>query len=365
MSLEARLAWQCRDAQHLDRLRVNAPPAGFPLQAPDPARWVSPRDEAPVRLPPSAFRLESGTGPESPRAGFWYPRQAIAGLANSRHDRRPVRLLIANGQALVVDVNHPLAGIPLDVSLGETEGSAAPSARLADLFDGPGLQAPPLPWPSDASDWQRQDDGDDSDFYRRPRRVHHLDSACRGALTALHQRLLPPGSQVLDLMASWQSHLPATPFATLAGLGLNGEELAANGRLTEAVIQDLNRSPRLPWDAARFDAVVCTAAIEYLTAPTAVLAEVRRVLRPGGLMVISFSDRWFPGKAVRIWSRLHPFARLGLVLALLRDGGFTCLHSETLRGMARPEDGVAPAEAGIGGQPRDHADPLFAAWGYA
>ena len=102
--------------------------------------------------------------------------------------------------------------------------------------------------------------------------------------------------------------------------------------------------------------MLCTAALEYLVRPRAVLAEVRRVLRPGGLCLLSFSDRWFPPKAIRMWSQLHAFERLGYTLALLKDAGFVGLNSETLRGMKRPEDDKYAAE-------RDGADPLFAAWG--
>ena len=62
------------------------------------------------------------------------------------------------------------------------------------------------------------------------------------------------------------------------------------------------------------------------------------VLKPGGLMLLSFSDRWFPAKAIRVWSGLHAFERLGLVPSLLRQAGFTGLQTETLRGVRRPQD---------------------------
>ena len=29
---------------------------------------------------------------------------------------------------------------------------------------------------------------------------------------------------------------------------------------------------------------------------------------------MTFSDRWFPTKAIELWSELHPFERMGLVL---------------------------------------------------
>jgi hypothetical protein len=74
--------------------------------------------------------------------------------------------------------------------------------------------------------------------------------------------------------------------------------------------------------------------------------------------VLAFSDRWFPDKAIRVWSELHPFERLGMVLGLLAAAGFGALRTETLRGLKRPEDDKYAAQ-------RAHADPLFSAWGVA
>jgi SAM-dependent methyltransferase len=139
---------------------------------------------------------------------------------------------------------------------------------------------------------------------------------------------------------------------------MNQTELDANPRLSERVVQDLNLNAVLLWPDAQFDVVLCTASIEYLLDPAAVLAQVWRVLKPGGVFVVTFSDRWFPTKAIQVWSELHPFERLGLVLALLRDAGFSGLHSETRRGLKRPEDDKYIEN-------RLYSDPLFAAWGVA
>jgi SAM-dependent methyltransferase len=102
--------------------------------------------------------------------------------------------------------------------------------------------------------------------------------------------------------------------------------------------------------------VVCTASIEYLVRPQGVMAEIMRVLRPGGVCVVTFSDRWFPPKVVHVWTELHPFERLGWVLSLFVQAGFADLHTETLRGVLRPPDDKYAEQ-------RAYADPLFAAWG--
>merc|ERR1711871_308856 len=74
------------------------------------------------------------------------------------------------------------------------------------------------------------------------------------------------------------------------------------GILTDFVVQDLNRSPTLPYADASFDAVTCTVSVDYLTRPLEVLSEVARVLRPGGVVAIVFSDRLFFSKAVAVWT---------------------------------------------------------------
>ena len=121
-------------------------------------------------------------------------------------------------------------------------------------------------------------------------------------------------------------------------------------------MQDLNACSALPWRDGKFDCVVNTAAIEYLVRPVEVIAEVERVLRPGGVFAIVFSDRWFPSKAIRIWSEIHPFERLALILSLLQQAGFHDLRSETVRGYQRPQDDKYIGQRGF-------SDPLFAAWG--
>ena len=56
--------------------------------------------------------------------------------------------------------------------------------------------------------FERVDESDDALFYREPRFVTHIDDASIRALTAAYRELLVPGSDVLDLMSSWVSHLP-------------------------------------------------------------------------------------------------------------------------------------------------------------
>ncbi len=170
--------------------------------------------------------------------------------------------------------------------------------------------------------FRRADESPDSDFYRSPRLVTHIDAAAIAAVTALYRETLAPASDVLDLMTSHVSHLPADlPLGRVAGLGMNAAELDANPRLTERCVHDLNADPRLPYDDAAFDAVLICVSVQYLTAPVAVFREIARVLRPGGALVVTFSNRCFPTKAVRIWSALDDAGHVALVGTYTREAG--------------------------------------------
>jgi SAM-dependent methyltransferase len=128
---------------------------------------------------------------------------------------------------------------------------------------------------------------------------------------------------VLDLMSSWVSHLRVAP-AELVVLGMNHEELAANPMATERVVQDLNVDPVLPFEGASFDAALCCVSIDYLSQPVPVLTEVARVLRSGAPVVITFSNRCFPTKAVRGWLAADDGGRAAIVARYLElAGGFT------------------------------------------
>ncbi len=168
----------------------------------------------------------------------------------------------------------------------------------------------------------RVDESPDADFYTQPRFVTHIDAAAVAAVTALYRATLTSGADVLDLMTSHVSHLPDDlPLGRAAGLGMNAAELDANPRLTERLVHDLNADPRLPYEDASFDAVLICVSVQYLTGPVAVFREIARVLRPGGALVVTFSNRCFPTKAVRVWSALDDAGHVALVGTVTREAG--------------------------------------------
>ena len=70
-----------------------------------------------------------------------------------------------------------------------------------------------------AEHFAREDGGDDEMFYGVARLVKHIDEAASAALADYYARALPSGSDILDLMSSYASHLPPVPaFGRVVGL---------------------------------------------------------------------------------------------------------------------------------------------------
>ena len=183
-----------------------------------------------------------------------------------------------------------------------------------------------LPLPENLA---RHDPAPDAQFYSQPRLVTHIDAAALQALTLHYSAALPapsPTLALLDLCSSWVSHYPpgytGATCERVAGLGMNAEELAHNPALSERLVHDLNTNPELPYPSASFDAVTCCASIDYLTSPVQVLQEVHRVLRPGGVCLLSFSNRCFPSKAVALWLHSSDAEHVRWVGGLLHCAGF-------------------------------------------
>jgi len=303
------------------------------------------------------------------RHGRYYPRGILRGVAGVFNvNREPFRCVQTDEDGIRADMNHPLAGRNLSVNAvigpirsksSERGGSCTALEDL--LLNGPGMQ---IRCDDRATDFftdqpfERGDESDDAGFYTRPRLVNHLDDAAIEVITKMYGNLIHPGSKVLDLMSSWKSHIPEDlELDSVTGLGMSRTELDENPRLSGRVIHDLNRNPSLPFDNEQFDTVLCTVSVEYLVRPFDLFADVARVLKPGGLFVVSFSNRWFPPKAIRIWKELHEFERMGLVTEyFLQSGGFSNIHTWSMRGKPRPYDDK------YFGLNNMLSDPVFMVW---
>ncbi len=179
-------------------------------------------------------------------------------------------------------------------------------------------------------DFTRQDESDDSNFYVAPRMVVHIDDVAIANVTDAIRRYVPANASIIDIMSSYRSHLPEeVHYSEVVGLGMNEAELKANAQLTRFVVQNLNNKPQLPFEDGHFDAVINTVSVQYLKRPVEVFRGVARVLKPGGVSLVSFSDRMFPTKAVRIWYEGNNESHIALVQRYYTlAGGFSKIEVE-------------------------------------
>jgi len=75
-------------------------------------------------------------------------------------------------------------------------------------------------------------------------------------------------------------------------------------------------SEHLPWKDHSFDVVLCIDSFHHYPRPQMVLAEMNRVLRSGGKIIIA--DLWFPSPVRQIANVIMPFT----------SGGDVCIYSE-------------------------------------
>ena len=302
------------------------------------------------------------------RCGRFYPQGFFHGAHGVIRDAlEPARIMALDTQTMRVDLNHPFARFPVKVQCrlnrvlpGSDRRGGRCMSLLDDLARYPGLAAPlpdgaPTDFGDNADGMSRMDERGDPLFYTSPRLVQHLDARALETVNSLYQRLIPAQADVLDLMASHDSHLHGCSPRSLRVIGMNAQELDANRAATAQVVQDLNQLKTLPFVDASLDAVVCTASVEYLIQPRDIFSEVMRVLRPGGVFVSTFSNRWFPTKVIELWSELHEFERVGMVTQWLQQAGFGSLHTLSSRGWPRPEDDPHYGETAL-------SDPVYAVW---
>lgn len=282
-----------------------------------------------VTLPP-----EEGYGPRSENLVMTIPKaQVPAGLKAGQRvmlgsrggggTPAVVSALKEDGSA-VLDANPPLAGKTLVFDI-ELVGFKEPPQRGLDMpgWQGKPLQVPfaianspvskvfekpqwPAAWPYTKENFRRQDESDDDRFYAQPRFVTHIDDNAIKAIRdfyALQFSQAPQGEySVLDICSSWISHFPNDLRAKRVAItGMVKAELEANKQATEFVTKDLNKDPLLPFGDNEFDFVTNVVSIDYLNKPREILQEVHRVMKPGGVAIMSFSNRCFASKAIAMW----------------------------------------------------------------
>ncbi|KAK8040992.1 hypothetical protein PG994_013999 [Apiospora phragmitis] len=205
-------------------------------------------------------------------------------------------------------------------------------------------------WPYSEADFARQDPSPDTSFYDTPRFVTHIDDEAIASLRSYYDAVLPRKARILDLCSSWVSHYPPDIEKAAAGLegkgvvevtgmGMNREELAANPVLNcGRIVVDLNEQPDVAHallnndttqeasagttEVKKFDASTLVVSIDYLTSPVEVMRSLRDVMKDGGIVHLTISNRCFPTKAVARWLVISEEERLQMVGDYLHFAGW-------------------------------------------
>ena len=121
------------------------------------------------------------------------------------------------------------------------------------------------------------------------------------------QWLQLPGAHALDVLDVGGRIQPYRPLL--------------EGRLRSYVAVDVRRTPlvdlvargeQIPLRSGRFDLVICTQVLEYVPDPSAVVAELYRVLKPGGCLLLSVPASGLQDAAEERW-RFLPAALVQLL----------------------------------------------------
>jgi SAM-dependent methyltransferase len=152
--------------------------------------------------------------------------------------------------------------------------------------------------------------------------------------------LIPPDGPVLDLGCGVGHSFHRLAPRETVGVDLDAEALRGQDRETH--VADMRR---LPFDAGRFASVVSVQSIEHVPDPERVLAEVVRVLRPGGTALFVTPNRLTFGRPDEIIDPFHYREYDADQLRALCSGPFADVRVLGLAGSARYRELVAAEHA--------------------
>jgi SAM-dependent methyltransferase len=162
-----------------------------------------------------------------------------------------------------------------------------------------------------------------------------LDAVNREGQERLYPSLTNPNWLVLrrrrEIFQKWLEQVDGRDLNVLdVGGRIQPYRPLLEGRLRRYLAVDLRPTPlvnvvargeQIPLASAHFDLVICTQVLEYIPDPAGVIAEIHRVLKPGGCLLLSVpaasprdadEDRWrFLPAALR--QLMAPFSHIEVV----------------------------------------------------
>lgn len=221
-------------------------------------------------------------------------------------------------------------------------------------------------------------------FDRSPlwlRRVFFHNLALRDQWIQDQARQIAPGSRVLDVGAGscpYRQLFAHCEYRSQDFAGLSAEQLRHGGY---GAIDYVCDATQIPVADASFDVVLCTEMLEHVMDPAAVIAEIGRVLAPGGLLLLTAPlgsgihqepHHYYGGFTPYWYERVLTNAQVEVIDIEPNGGFFRYFAQEALRfmHMTRPFGGVLPPLYGAMFAPiwllllplLGFALPVFGAW---
>jgi SAM-dependent methyltransferase len=178
------------------------------------------------------------------------------------------------------------------------------------------------------------------DFELQTHRVEDRHWWYRGRRRVLERTIahlgLPPRARVLDAgCGSGRNMVDLARWGTVTGVELSAAAAeAARGRHVGEVVE--GSVLEMPFAPASFDLVVCLDVIEHLQDDRAALRELRRVLAPGGALLVTvpaYQWLWSGHDVVNHHHRRYSRATLRRAA---RDAGWDCEHATHFNSLLLP-----------------------------
>lgn len=177
------------------------------------------------------------------------------------------------------------------------------------------------------------------------------------ALKGLFDRWVPEGCECLDFGCGDGS--TSGPYLTTRRCRYTGVDVSTvacdRARALGLDVRAIEPDTPLPFESDSFDRAICIEVIEHLLDPMQTMRELLRVLKPGGLLILStpntvfwrrrldylFLGRWNPygdsESLTRPWRDPHiRFLTLKTLLEFVRQTGFEAVDSGGHSGAALP-----------------------------
>lgn len=154
-----------------------------------------------------------------------------------------------------------------------------------------------------------------------------MSSTSISSAVEVFARSMKPGAKIVDLGCGLQPYKQLFLHARYIGI-----DVEASGRMADQKCADIYfDGVKIPLDSESVDAVLCTQVLEHAVDPQLLVADIFRVLRPGGRLLVTVPFMWGLHEQPYDFRRFTPYG----LQKLVSHCGFEIDHQENLTVGAR------------------------------